>query len=133
MLFREAITVFVVRIFARRVIDGLVLIAPFVQAGISVVFVGVEQAAELNHVRQSGLIVPCCTLGSIRITTSPSRCSKPNTGRFLNCQRAAPALAFQPPPSVTAQCRDNVGVSLIPRNHRDFIGFKFAAQAHGLF
>jgi hypothetical protein len=52
MHFMKAIAIFITRIFARRMIDGLVLIAPFFKTRVNIVLIRVQQATRLNHLHQ---------------------------------------------------------------------------------
>ncbi len=49
MHFMKTITIFIASIFASRVINAFMLVAPLFQTVIYVVFIGVNQASRFNH------------------------------------------------------------------------------------
>jgi len=67
--FAEAVAILVARVFAPSVADRLVPIAPGRQAGVDVVLVGVDASALGDGRLETGWIVFCCTLASMRMTT----------------------------------------------------------------
>ncbi len=74
-VFVEAVAVLVAAIFARRVVDRPVPVAPLGQAAVDGILVGVD-------FRPSGLMVVWRTLSSMRMTTSPDRWIMPKMGGF---------------------------------------------------
>lgn len=73
MHFMETIAIFITCIFALRMIDCLVTVAPFSQTAVDVVLIGVQDAAVWTVLLMIGRMVACCTLGNIWMVTSPLR------------------------------------------------------------
>ena len=118
MHFMKAIAIFITRIFTRRMIDGLVLIAPFFQPRVNIVLVRVQRAARLNQPNH-------------HVTRA---LQQTQDWWFLVRQGTAPTFPFQAaPPTLTAQFRDNFRVPFVPGHDVGFSGFNFTAQAGGPF
>src|SRR3954464_2981696 len=82
------------------------------------------------------LIVVCCTLASMRSTTSPPRWIRPRTGglSFASVPRpGAPPHRPPPPPCAAARAGpfDNSGgLTLVAGHHVDLIDLHLARQFH---
>ena len=61
----EAVAVLVAGILAASMTDGLVSVAPFFQAGVDVVLVGMDEGTFGDVASMIGRMVACCTLASI--------------------------------------------------------------------
>ena len=73
MDFVEPIAVFVAGVLAATVVDGQVCIAPFGQATVDIVLVGIDRGVGAMVDLISGPMVTCLTFSSIRMTTIPPR------------------------------------------------------------
>ena len=95
----EAIAVFVASIFARTVADGLVLIAPGRQAGVDVIFIGIDLRpfghARLNDRLDRHLL----DIGQHVKNDLPAPLDQSEDGRFLLFQSAAARRSLEPPAS----------------------------------
>jgi hypothetical protein len=95
MHFMKAIAIFITRIFARRMIDRLVLIAPFFKARGNIVLVRVQQATRMNHLHQHWFDRYLLDVRQLRISTSPERCNRPKIGGFSSAKVPRPRFAFK--------------------------------------
>ena len=91
----ESVAVFIAGIFARAVVHALVLIAPLRQAGVDVVFVGVDLGAlgdaRLNHRFDRRLL----DVGQHVQNNLPAALDQTEDGRFFLRQRAAAARSLE--------------------------------------
>ena len=94
MYFIKAIPVVITRIFARRVIDRLMSIAPFFQASVDIVFIGQDQTADLNGLFQNGLDCFLLDIGQQVENHLPIALDHPQNRGLFTLQRAASPLAL---------------------------------------
>jgi hypothetical protein len=115
MHFMKAITIFITRIFTRRMIDGLALIAPLFEAGVNVVLIGVQQTTGLNGLRQDRLDGDLLDVRQHPNHDVTRALQQTQDRWFLIRQGGAPTFTFQAaPPTLTTQFRDNFRVALCP-------------------
>ena len=124
----KAIAIFIACIFAGRMIDGLVLVAPLFEARVNVVLVGVQQTAGLNYLHQYWFDRHLLHIGQHPNHDFAGALQQAQDRWLLIGERPTPAFAFQAPPAAFAvQLRDNFRVSFVPGYDVDFIGFNLAA------
>jgi len=87
----KPLTILIAGILASGVLDALVRIT---QSGKRVILIRVLPAARATVSAITGLIVTCCTFGSLRITSSPSRWSSSRTGGFSSASVPRPRFPF---------------------------------------
>jgi hypothetical protein len=134
MDFMKTISILIAGVLACGVIDALVLIAPFRQAVIDVVCIGVDQTARRNnagyHWQAGGLL-------DIRQQTDHDLAillEQPQDRRFFLRQGAPATLAFQSPSAArTAFLRHDVRLPLVSRDQVHFVGFNLTCRLHGFF
>jgi hypothetical protein len=85
----------ITRLFDRRMIDGLVLIPPLVEAGINVVLIDVQQTPWVNGLRQDGLDGNLLDIGQHPNHDFTGALQQTQDRPYLVGQRAAPTFAFQ--------------------------------------
>ncbi len=95
MHFMKAIAIFITGIFTGRMIDRLVLIAPFFEARVNIVLVRVHQAAGLNHLRQDRLDGHLLDVGQHPNHDFPCALQQSQDRWFFIGQGAPSAFAFQ--------------------------------------
>jgi hypothetical protein len=134
MDFMKSIAIFIAGILARRVVDALMVVAPFGQAVVDVILIGVDQAARRNGLGDDGLDRRLLHVGQHTDNHFAIALDQSQHGRFLTRQGSTSALAFQPPPaSGSTFLGNNIWAALVPRHDIHFVGFNFARQAYRLF
>src|SRR6266511_4060491 len=76
----------------------------------------------------SGPIVTCLTSSSIRMTTSPVRCSMPKIGGFSFANVPRPRSPFNRRRRGGRSFFDRLGMALMSRHHIDFVAFHLATE-----
>ena len=99
MHFMKTVAVFITGIFPRRMIDRLMLIAPFFQAGVDVILVGVQPAARLNQLRHERLDGHLLNIGQHANHHFARALQQSQDRRFLVSQCASSTFAFQAAPT----------------------------------
>ena len=134
MDFMKPIAIFIAGILASRVIDALMNIAPFGQAVVDVIFVGVDQATRRNGLGDDRLDRRLLYVRQHADDHFTVALDQSQHGRLLVRQGAASALAFQSAPaSGSTFLGDNIRAALVPRHEIHFVGFNFARQMGWLF
>jgi hypothetical protein len=124
----KAISVLIACVFSGRVIDCLVNIAPGFQTPIDVVFIGKNQAPNLNGLLENGRYGFLLDIGKHVEDHLPAPLDHAQDRRFFRCSCSTPTLAFQPSAaSFTAQLRHDFRVAFMPCDDVDLIGFDLTA------
>lgn len=130
----KAITVFIAGIFAFGMRNGLMDVAPFVQASIDGVFIGVERGAGLNgglKERSNRLLLHIGEHLHHHLTIALHHAQD---RWFLAFERATPALGFEAIASGGSSLGlDSGRMTLVTRYNVDFVTFNRTAQLYRFF
>src|SRR3990172_7262475 len=124
MNFMKAVSIFIASIFTRRMIDAFMLVAPLLQTIIDIVFIGVNQAARLNHFGEDRLNGSLLNIrqhlnGHFAIALHHAQ-----NRRLFFCQRAPSTFSFEFSPSSFAFLAGHDGwIPFMTSHNVNFVGF----------
>src|SRR5579859_1346386 len=134
MHFMKTIAILIACIFARRMIDRLVLVAPSFQSRIDVVLIGKNQASLLDGLFEEWLD---CVLLNIRKHVQHDlsvALDHAQDRRFFPCQRAPSGLTLQTSAATwTPQLSHDFGMAFVTGDNIHLITFNLTAQLNRLF
>lgn len=118
----EPIAIFIAGILPGRVVDGLVLVSPLLQAVIDTVFVSVDEAAPRNEAFDEWLDGLLLHVGKHLDDYLTVALQHPQDRRLLLLERAPSTASFESAPSsLTLLLPDCLGLSLVTRNDIHFV------------
>jgi len=134
MHFMETIAILIRSVFSGRVINCLVNIAPFFQTCVNVVFIGENQAPDLNGLLENGRDGLLLDIGEHVEDDLPATLYDAQDRWLFAFQCPTSRFPFESPAaSFAPQLRHHFGMTLVTRDDIDLIGFDLTAQTHTLF
>src|ERR1043165_10244057 len=125
----ETIAIFIAGILFESMIDRFMLIAPGIQAGIDVVFVGIDEGARLHMVLNQWLNGLLLDVGQHFDDELAAALNHTEDGRFLRFEGAASALGLETiAPTGTSCGLDGGGLSFVTSHDIHLIKLDFACE-----
>lgn len=130
----KAIAIFIAGILTFGVIDRFMVIAPFNQAAVDVVFIGVEEGTGTDGLLNQRFDGDLLDIGQHLNDNLPTSLQHPEDRRFLFSQSASSPFPFEPASAASPALTNNCfGMAFVTGNQVDLVTLDLTFKEDGLF